>query len=691
MKYLVFYIALLFYSLSFSQQKIIDSLVLQLEQNVKPNTNRLHILNELGYYYSQVNPEKGIRVTNKAIDLAKQLSHSIELANAYKYQGINYSVMSQDSLALLMYDKSIKIQSDLKDNLGVAKTIYNKGLIYFKQSDFNLANTCNLQAYEIFEKEKDSFLMAKMLNSIGLNYMYKSQYLEALDTYLKASNIYEALSMTKDLQYAATLTNIGLLYNRLEKHDLALNYQKKSLQINRDIDYPEGIANNLINLGNTYDNKKDSKKAIEYYQKSHIIMKRIGNKTGIASALANTGIAYVSLKNYSKALEYLNQTKIIYKELGNITNLAIVHNNIGKCFLESSNKKKTLLKARRNFNEAYNYSKQIKDLKSQAKSLNNLALVNSKLKNYKEAYQIKTEAIKVRDSFFSSEKKEEIAKLEAKYTYEKKEAILKANYDKEQALTEAEITRQKLIKNTSIIGGSSLVLASLIGFILYRRKQEALTKTKEAEFNAKVSDTELKALRAQMNPHFIFNSLNSIDAYILKNDTKSASDYLTKFAKLMRQTLENSEKKEVLLKEDISLLKTYLEIEKKRFNNNFTYEVKIDNTIDTENTLVPPMILQPFIENSIIHGISTQEKGHIIIEIKKENNMIICSVDDNGIGRQKSLETSSLKNKQSLGMKITKSRIDIINKLNNTDGKVAIIDKEKGTRIEVSLPIQLAF
>ena len=192
-----------------------------------------------------------------------------------------------------------------------------------------------------------------------------------------------------------------------------------------------------------------------------------------------------------------------------------------------------------------------------------------------------------------------------------------------------------------------------------------------------------------MNPHFIFNSLNSIGDYILKNDTQSANDYLSKFAKLMRMTLENSEKKEILLSEDITLLKTYMDIERKRFNNKFNYTIDIEFSLDPDDILVPPMILQPFIENSIIHGLALKDEGHIIISFKEKNSMLICSVDDNGIGREKS--SSSSTHKKSLGMAITKSRIEIINKIKNTEGDIKIIDKTKGTKIEVSLPMQLAY
>src|SRR5690606_33582976 len=186
--------------------------------------------------------------------------------------------------------------------------------------------------------------------------------------------------------------------------------------------------------------------------------------------------------------------------------------------------------------------------------------------------------------------------------------------DKKQALAQAEIQRQKLIKNGSVIGGGILIFAILCGFILYGRKRQA-------DFNAKVSDTELKALRAQMNPHFIFNSLNSINDFISKNDAESASNYLVKFSKIMRQILENSNQDEISLEDDLKIMELYLQVESMRLHNKFTYAIHVDDTIDAANTLVPPLILQPFIENSIWHGISKKDsKGHIDITIKKDRD-----------------------------------------------------------------------
>ena len=550
--------------------------------------------------------------------------------------------------------------------------------------------TCYDKALNIFETEKDSLLMAIVLNGIGTSQMYLTKYPEAINTYLKASSTYERIGKSDTDRHAEVITNLGILYSRLEKYNLALNYYNRGLKIYEESNNSFGRANTLTNIGNAYDNLKKSELAIENYEKALEIMTKLNHKYGIASALVNIGIANITLKNYDKALSYLLRSKKLFEDLENTFNLAIVYENIGLTYLESANSDNSKLqKAKFYLEQAMDYVNAIDNLKSKASILEKLAEVNVQLNNYKSAYFNLNESQKTKATYLSIEKKEEIAKLESKFEYEKKEAELTALHDKEQAIKETEILRQRSIKNASVIGGSGVITAAVIGFVLYRRKRNAVLKSKEAEFNAKVSDTELKALRSQMNPHFIFNSLNSIGDYILKNDTQAASDYLSKFAKLMRMTLENSEKKEILLSEDITLLKTYMDIERKRFNNKFNYTIDIETSLDPDDILVPPMILQPFIENSIIHGLALKDEGHITISFKAQNNMLICSVDDNGIGREKS--SSSSTHKKSLGMAITKSRIEIINKIKNTKGDIKIIDKTKGTKIEVSLPMQLAY
>ena len=687
--FLFFLLTILSYQCA-AQQKEIDSLVLALKMNAKQDTNLVKTLNTLAYSYYAIDPENGIKTAERAIVLGKKLNFVKGLATSYSYKGHNYSAQGQDSMALVMYDVAMGLHRQLNNTKAIARLVYNQGLVYFNQSNYSRANDYNKQAYEVFKKEKDSFLMAKMLNSIGINQMYLSQYPEALSSYLESKRIYEDLKNTEDIQYASIHANIGLLYARLEKPDLAMRFQEKALALFEKVDFQEGIANSITNIGRLYTAMGKPQKALLNYKEAFKIMEANSNERGMASALTNTGIAYTKLGAYKKAIPYFERTKVIYERLKNSNNLAIVHDNLGNCFMNLPTIK-NLVRAEENYFTAFEYAKEAGSLNLQFEALDNLALVQTKKGNYKKAYKNKTDALVLRDSFNSVEKKEEIARLEAKYEYEQEKSVLQAGFDKEQAVSEAEVVRQKLVNRVVMLGALFVLLVSFVGFFLYKKRKDALAEKKISDFRTKVAETELKALRSQMNPHFIFNSLNSISDYMEKNDVETASEYLMKFAKLTRSILENSEKKWITLKEDLELTKLYIEIEALRLKDKLFHTIKVDESIDVENTLVPPMLLQPFIENSIWHGIAAKKtKGLISIEIKIEDQMVVCIVEDDGVGRKKT-RGDDYQERESMGIKITKNRLDIISQLKGVQGSIAMFDKKQGLRVELKLPLELNF
>jgi LytS/YehU family sensor histidine kinase len=198
-----------------------------------------------------------------------------------------------------------------------------------------------------------------------------------------------------------------------------------------------------------------------------------------------------------------------------------------------------------------------------------------------------------------------------------------------------------------------------------------------------------------MNPHFLFNCLNSIQRFILENDSKNALTYLTKFARLVRLILENSRDKKVSLSKEIESLDLYIQMEKLRFNHNFSYSIIVDETIDKEDIQVTPMLLQPYVENAIWHGLQHKESdGNISVHISKKNNALSFEIEDNGIGRKASGEINlHRKNHTSFGLDITEKRIEMLS-ANNKQGTVNIFDmydekeKAKGTRVEINIPLE---
>ena len=521
-----------------SQQQKIDSLKSFLKHYKKEDTIRLNTLNILAYAYYSIDPEEGIKTSISAEFLAKNLKATTQLATAYSYRGHNYSALGSDSLALNMYDKAIAIYEEKSNKKRIARLIYNKGLVYFNHSDYKRANDCNREAYEVFEKEKDSFLMAKMLNSIGINHMSLTEYPEALSAYHKAILLYEKLNKKEDLEYASIHGNIGLLYARLKKPMLALEYQNKALKLFKKVDFQTGVANSLTSIGRIYNDLEKPNEAIRFYEEAYAIMKKNNNESGVSSALTNIGESYMILSNYKKALSYFLQTKEIYKRLDNPNNLASVHKNIGECYekikIPVGKSSSNLYRAEQSFEKSLQLAKQVGNLKLQYEVLERIADFNVKTNNYKKAYKVKNQAIVMKDSFNSITKREEIIRLEAQHEYNQEKVSLNAAYEKEKAITLAEVKRQKLLKKTIAIVGGIILISLLLSFLSYKKRKNALLAKEAAEFNTKVAETELKALRSQMNPHFIFNSLNSISDFIQKNKTRVANDYLIKFSKLTR-------------------------------------------------------------------------------------------------------------------------------------------------------------
>jgi len=218
---------------------------------------------------------------------------------------------------------------------------------------------------------------------------------------------------------------------------------------------------------------------------------------------------------------------------------------------------------------------------------------------------------------------------------------------------------------------------------------------KKAELNKKISELKLQALRAQMNPHFVFNTLNSIQYFISSNERKAAYHYLSKFSKLMRRVLDNAEKSKLPISEELDSLKLYLELESLRFEGKFNYKIDVDAKIDVHNIEIPTLLIQPFVENAIHHGLRfKRSNGTLHVQISLEDNSIICIIEDNGIGIQKALKS---KNKNGghkpVGLKVSQERLATLNELRKNGRGVEIIDLAKtnggtGTRVKIVIPIE---
>ncbi len=259
----------------------------------------------------------------------------------------------------------------------------------------------------------------------------------------------------------------------------------------------------------------------------------------------------------------------------------------------------------------------------------------------------------------------------------------------------------------AVLGLLWYIYQSKLSYQIIKNKlelEELMVLQKEAKYNEevaayqlKLSETEMASLRSQMNPHFIFNCLNSIQFFAAQNDGEKASNYLSKFSRLIRLVLENSKSENVTLENEVETLRLYIEMEAMRFPDKLHYEIEMDHEIDADVIRIPPLLLQPFVENAIWHGLMHKDSGGTVrvMLTQPQQDMLYVEITDDGIGRQKAAEyksKSATKNK-SLGMKITADRIDLINQLYKIHTIVQVIDLlddhglPAGTKVVLHIPI----
>jgi tetratricopeptide (TPR) repeat protein len=685
-----------------AQQKKLDSLLNELKKHTQEDTVRLNLLNAVSFSYGSINPEEGLKRSDESIQLAQKLKSMVKLGQAFHSKAYNYMSTGQYDTSLKTFEKAVKIFEKEGYQKGMLSSLNNIGIIQIYTGDYTAALKTYFRNLGIAENLKDTSQMISAFGNMGIAFRYSSDYVDALTYDLKALAIVEK---SNNKQYLLNLYGeAGLVYRELKEYDKAQEYYRKAIQLSLETGDKRSQSTILSALGQVYIDLSNYNKALEYLQQSLSISNEVAYVQNNMATLGSLGLAYYKLSDYSSALKYYQQALSLSEKLGDKGNTAVVLSEMGDMYANapenalqqlSLQPREQYIKAIAYLNRSIDLAKEIGAPDREIEPLESLSKLYEKQKNFAKALDAYKQAVVLKNSSLNDKKKQEITRLEMQYDFDKKEALINASNDKKHALAAAEINKQKVIRNASIGIGGILMLAAITIFIFYTRRKDAIEKKKEAEFNTQVADTEMKALRAQMNPHFIYNSLNSINDYIDKHDTAKATLYTTKFAKLMRMILENSEQKEIPIADDLKALELYMQLEALRMNNKFDYQIDVDEDIDQENTLIPPLILQPFVENSIWHGISKkQDNGKIWIHIKKEGNMITCIVEDNGIGMHESANSRTeedILHRKSLGMKITNARIDIINKLKKSRAVVTLSDLEGGTKIEVKLPEALAF
>jgi hypothetical protein len=380
-----------------------------------------------------------------------------------------------------------------------------------------------------------------------------------------------------------------------------------------------------------------------------------------------------AILEYNRSLKYSISAKAHSYSANSLGNLGTTYRDMGMTELSLKYYAKAIEQAEldNNFNSVYWVYLDMSDMYLQKRDTSNA------FKNY-VIYK------KYNDLYLKKSNVQGLADAKIRYDAE--------THNKELQLLSLRVSNQRLL----IYGYTGLFVLSLaIGILLFSRAK-VKAKHNISEMNQKISEITQANLRQQMNPHFIFNTLNSIQYYMYQHDKLATNNYLTKFSSLMRKVLENSRHTSISLRDELEALNLYLELEMIRFKDKFDYEIKVDEEIDTILYKVPTMLIQPYVENSISHGLMPcEEKGLIKINLKLENQYISCTIEDNGIGREAAqlIKRKKEGNHNSLGTQIVESRLDLVNALYGTSLKTIYTDlknangEPEGTLVEIQIPI----
>lgn len=621
-----------------------------------PNdTNKLKLLEKLCVYHIEVSSDwaKAWKYADSLKILSKSLNREKEYQNSQYFYGVISYYQGKYNEALGYFQPYVEFAKKQGDSVLLSKGLYHTAVIHIYLGNYDKSLAYFYQILAIEEKAGNSKKIATILNSVGGVYKMINQYQRAISTYLQAAGMFKKSGLNVD--YAMSLQNLGNIYIEVAKYDSALLCYNQALKIFTDFKNPVFIATVLGNLGNLYEAKNDYARAVTYHLKALDIWKKETKRSSLANCLDNLGKSYLKLGNSGKADNYLKQALQISLELKAKPLLLDIYTN-----------------------------------------LNNL---NYQRNNFKMAYHYYSLANQIKDSIYNEKNAKQISLLETRYETEKKDkqiALLAKEKEIDKKESEKRATLNKAVAGVLVL----LLLIAVLVVYLYRQRlllAKRNNQFKEAEFKRQVVELEMKALRAQINPHFLFNCMNAINLMIMKKENENASRYLAKFTKLVRLILENAEASSVTIENEMALLESYIQLEELRLPGQLLYSISIDEDISAGDTYMPSMVLQPFVENAIWHGLVHKESsplGKISIDVKKYDGQLLCTIEDDGVGREKAKQLrdkSILKNK-SMGIKITEERLRLLSrKLSEQFVQINDLkdahDQAAGTRITLHIPI----
>jgi Histidine kinase/Tetratricopeptide repeat len=696
---------------SLAQRAKIDSL-----RHILPSLKdsaRADCLNTLSLVYSYLNIDTALSYAQIAFAEASAIDYlngkAEALNNHARIAGHGFhDFLLQEKLSLM----SIAVCRNKKDIKVLEEAYMNLALAYFCQNNFERsAGICNT-LMELCKNTGDKKGVAEANAVLGSINLETGNYEKSFDDFNESLTIFK--SINDSYNTSILLAKVGDLYRLAGDEKTALNLYFQSLQ------YPKGATltwHPLVDLGDTYFSLEPSDSS-SYSQEKYI--QTIKSLTVRSNYLnyqnIRTAEMHIAYKEYDKALTLLTFELQASKKRKDENQLMRLLLDIARAY-----------NGKKNYGKAFSYTRELLQNSQQQKAKQYtrdgyklMYMFYDKLRQTDSAYLYYRNYTSMKDSVALDGFSKRLAIYKAAKENEKKQAQIEL-LDKEKLINEQQLElsaehlkRELYIKN--LLTGSVFVLL-LMGFIIFRnimlkrknaahlleitekelQMQQLENERTKSEMQHRAVELEMQALRAQMNPHFIFNCLNSINSFIINNNAAKAADHLTKFSKLIRLVLQQSGKPFIPLEDELYCLQLYMDLEALRFEIPFHYEIDT-NGINISAVMIPSLLIQPFVENAIWHGLQGKKinDGKINIDINLQGDVLHCKVIDNGVGRIKEavVDGKNGTGKKSLGIQLTRHRLQFMEDSRRENIGITIHDlttesgDSKGTCVEIKIPVK---
>ena len=654
-----------------------DSL-LQIVNRSKNDSTKIKALYQLAKACRSTDATKSLQFANRQWQLCKKTHDYLGSLNALEIIINYYDARNQYAAGLNYCDTAIAIamKAGFKNDL-----IYFSGVsgnIAIKKGDYFDALEKYTLAVKMAHDQKRFNAEASFLNNIGSIYNYLGDNLKALDYYIAAYDLKEKNGETAKLPPA--LINIGGLYVTNGDTAEGLVFLKKALKyaVAHHDDYSRAKAS--ISIGNVHMKYGNPDSAFVYYSAAMEAAKKLDDLTVYVNLLTKLSDFYLETGEQSKALQYAQQALTQSEKIEYNFGIALSAQQLGMLYEYSGDDKK----AEFYFKKALDVSKKINATENMLDAYKSLVKLYNKQLLFKRAMNYYSNYVKIKDSIYHEENHRKYSAVKARYEVnEKQRELEKVKLENELNLLHEKQSRYML---WGLLGLSLLIF--LVVILIYRQQ-----KIRTLQRTIKL---EQKLLRSRLNPHFIFNALTAVQRFIFEKSPVAASDYLGNFSKLIRFILHNASSDRITLKEEVEFLDNYLNLQAVRFDHSFTYSINVEDEVECENIFIPPMMVQPVVENAVEHGVQyLDKKGAINITIKQLKNKVEVVVSDNGVGRKKAAEIQKhkQKNHQSISTDITRKRFANLNKSGNKQVSILIVDlvddrgNPAGTKVTIILPV----